>query len=122
MKPCLFDYFGQFGCCWIQIRIRIPNMDPDPDPRDGQMNEDSDPQQLKMVIYHGWCRKREEKEKEVERLLRIRINLQMISQAAKLYLWNMSLFEHFFKGLSLYLEARIWIRIRIRIRIRICIK
>jgi hypothetical protein len=27
--------------------------------------------------------------------------------------WNMSVFEHFFKGLSLYLEARIWIRIRI---------
>jgi hypothetical protein len=27
---------------------------------------------------------------------------------------EMSLFEHFFKGLSLYLEARIWILIRIR--------
>jgi hypothetical protein len=28
-------------------------------------------------------------------------------------IWNMSLFEHFFKGLSLYLEARIRIRIRV---------
>ncbi len=37
----------------------------------------------------------------------------------------MSLFEHFFKGLSVYLEARIWVRIRIKviswIRIRILI-
>jgi hypothetical protein len=29
--------------------------------------------------------------------------------------WNLSLFEHFFKGFSLYFEARIWIRIRIRV-------
>jgi hypothetical protein len=40
--------------------------------------------------------------------------------------WNMSLFEHFLKSLSLFLNARIWIRIRLRvesrIRIRICIK
>jgi hypothetical protein len=28
--------------------------------------------------------------------------------------WNMSLFEHFFKGLGLSLEARIWILLRIR--------
>jgi hypothetical protein len=27
---------------------------------------------------------------------------------------NISLIEHFFNGLSLYLEARIWIRIRIK--------
>ncbi len=33
----------------------------------------------------------------------IRINLQMTSQNV----WNMSLFERLFKGLSLYLEARI---------------
>jgi hypothetical protein len=39
--------------------------------------------------------------------------------------WNMSLFEHFFKVLSLYFEVRIQIRIgikvisRIRIQIRI---
>ncbi len=32
--------------------------------------------------------------------------------------WNISLFGHIFKGLSLYLEARIWIRIRIRIRMK----
>jgi hypothetical protein len=36
-----------------------------------------------------------------------RFRLQMTSQN----LWNMSLFEHFFKGLSLNLNARIWIRI-----------
>jgi len=30
----------------------------------------------------------------------------------------MSLFEHFFKGMSLYFEARISIRIRIRIRVK----
>jgi hypothetical protein len=52
--------------------------------------------------------------------IRSRIKLQMTSQSV----WNhMSLFEHFFKVLSLYLEARIWISIkfkgRIRIRIRI---
>jgi hypothetical protein len=39
---------------------------------------------------------------------RIRINLQMTSQNV----WNMIVFEHFFTGLSLYLETRIWIRIR----------
>ncbi len=32
MKSCLFDCFGQFRCCWIQIWIRIPNTDPDPNP------------------------------------------------------------------------------------------
>jgi hypothetical protein len=59
--------------------------------QDGQknVNQDPDPQQLKMVISHGWCRKREEKEK-------------------------VRLFEHFLKGFSLYLEARIRIRIRIK--------
>ncbi len=34
----------------------------------------------------------------------------------------MSLFEHFFKGLSLYLEARISNRIRIRVKSRIQIR
>ncbi len=54
--------------------------------------------------------------------IQIRINLQMTSQNV----WNMSLYEHFFKGFTLYLEARIWIRISIwvknRIRMRIRIK
>jgi hypothetical protein len=36
--------------------------------------------------------------------------------------WNMSLFEHFVKVLSLYLEARIRIRIKVKDRIRIRIK
>ncbi len=45
-------------------------------------------------------------------LNRIRINLQMTSQSVR----NKSLLENFFKGLSLYLEARIWIRIRIRVK------
>ncbi len=47
--------------------------------------------------------------------IRIPINLQMTSQNV----WNTSLFEPFFKGLSLYLEARIRIRIRIRIRFNV---
>ena len=51
--------------------------------------------------------------------IRIRFTLQMTSQNA----WNMSLFEHFFKLLSPYLEARIRIRIKgnsyLRSRIRI---
>jgi hypothetical protein len=52
--------------------------------------------------------------------IRIRINLQMTNQNV----WNMSLFEYFFKVSSLYLEARIRIRICIKVkgRIRICIR
>ncbi len=52
--------------------------------------------------------------------IRIRINLQITSQNV----WNMSLFEHFFKVLILYMEARIRICIKVkdRIRIRICNK
>ena len=48
----------------------------------------------------------------------------MTSQNVPMEYGPIWLFEHFFKGLSLYLEARIWIRIRVksRIRIRICIK
>jgi hypothetical protein len=44
--------------------------------------------------------------------------LQMTSQNV----WNMSLSEHFFKVLSLYLAARIQIRIKVKGRIRIRIK
>ncbi len=61
---------------------------------------------------------------KIRNRIRIRIDLQMTGQNVL----NMSLFEHFLKGLSLYLEARIWIWIRImvkigiRIRIRIRIK
>jgi len=32
--------------------------------------------------------------------------------------WNTSLFEQFFKGSSLYLEARIRIQIRIRVKVK----
>ncbi len=46
---------------------------------------------------------------KVKGRIRIRINLQMTSQQN---VWNMSLFEHFFKVMSLYLEARIRIRIK----------
>ena len=46
--------------------------------------------------------------------IRIRINLQVTSHNLR----NMSLLDHFFMGLSLYLEARIWIWICIRIRIK----
>jgi hypothetical protein len=42
----------------------------------------------------GWIRNR----------IWIHINLQMTGQNV----WYMSLFEHFFKGLSSYVEARIW--------------
>ncbi len=45
--------------------------------------------------------------------LRIRINIEMTSQTV----WNMSLFEPFFKVLSLYLKARIRIRIRIKVKV-----
>ncbi len=31
MKSYLFDYFGPFRCCWIQLRICIPSTDPDLD-------------------------------------------------------------------------------------------
>ncbi len=52
---------------------------------------------------------------EVISWIRIRIDLQMTSQNVR----NMSLYEHFFKVFSLYLEARIriWIRIKV-MRIR----
>jgi hypothetical protein len=46
--------------------------------------------------------------------IRIRIKLQMTSQNV----WIMSLFEYFFKVLSLYLEARIRIRIKVTSRFR----
>jgi hypothetical protein len=46
---------------------------------------------------------------------RIRINLQMMSQNVR----NRSLFEHYFKVLSLYLEATIRIRSKEKGRIRI---
>jgi hypothetical protein len=36
--------------------------------------------------------------------------------------WSMSLFEHFFKVLSLYLEVRIQPRIRIKVKSRILIR
>jgi hypothetical protein len=48
----------------------------------------------------------------------IRINLQMTSQNV----WNMSLFKHFLKVLSFYLEARIRIRIQIRIKVKVRIR
>jgi hypothetical protein len=96
---------------WIQIRMdphHFGNMDPHQDPHPHQIN--------------------------IRIRIRIRISdklgpepepdphhFQMTSQNV----WNMSLFVNFFKGLSLYLEAKIWIRIRIRVinrnRIRIWI-
>ncbi len=50
--------------------------------------------------------------------IRIRINLQMTNQNV----WNISLFTHFSKVLSLYLVARIRIRIKAKSRIRIRIR
>jgi hypothetical protein len=65
-----------------------------------------DPHQIKItnricIKVINWIRKR----------IRIHMSLHMTSQNV----WNMSLFEHFFNGLSLCLEARIWIRIRISV-------
>jgi hypothetical protein len=48
----------------------------------------------------------------------VRINLQMTSQNV----WNMCLFEHFFKVFIYYLDARIRIRNKVKGRIRIHIK
>ncbi len=82
----------------IQIERQNPDLDPhqydklDPDPRPHQM------------ISWIW--------------IRIRIKVQMTSQTVR----KMSLFEHFFKVLSLYLEARIRIQIKVKGRIRILIR
>jgi hypothetical protein len=98
---------------WIRIRIegKISNdLDSvvDPDPHHFG-NFDPYSHQIKIRIrikVVSWIRNR------------IRINLQMTSQNV----WNMSRFEHFFKWVSLYLEAMIWIRIRIRVKILIRIR
>jgi hypothetical protein len=75
-------------------------------------NLDSNPHQMKFRIRIRI---------KVISWIQIRIILQMTSQNV----WNVSLFFcSLFKGLSLYLEARIWIRIWIRSRVksRICIR
>ncbi len=62
-------------------------VDPDPDPLHFFGNLDPHPHQIKIRIrikVTSWIR------------IRIRINLQMTSQSV----WNMSIFEHFFKGLG----------------------
>jgi hypothetical protein len=83
------------------------NLDPHPDPHQHQLKIKIRILSRIRIKVIGWIRNR----------IRIHINLQMTSQNV----WNMSLYEHFFKGLSLYLEARIWIRIRIRVKSRIWI-
>ncbi len=90
---------------WVRIRIHIgmdphhvSNLDPHPDQHLQQIKIRI---QIRVKVI-SWIRNR------------IRINLQMTSQNV----WNMSLCEHYFKGLSLYLDARIWIRIRSRIRVK----
>jgi hypothetical protein len=90
--PALLQTIGQPFCTLCAF---VSVMDPD---SHNFGNLDPHPHQIKIRI-------------------RIRINLQMTSQNE----WNMSQFEHFFNGLCLYLEARIWIRIRINVisRIRI---
>ncbi len=55
---------------------------------------------------------------KVKSWIRIRIILQMKSHNV----WEMILFNHVFKDLRLYLEARIQIRIKVKGRIRIRIK
>ncbi len=102
--PCFFKGEGKYPSsskyCWIWIRIRMnPHYFGNPDPH---------PHQIKIRI-------RIRIRIKVISLIRIRIhiNLQMTTQNV----WKMSLFEHFFKGLSLYLEAKIRIRVKSRIRI-----
>jgi hypothetical protein len=88
-------------------------LDPHPDPLSHQIkiriSQHQNPHQMKISILIrikviSWLQNR----------IRIRINLQMTSQNV----WNMSLIEHFCKGMNIYLEARIWIRIQIRIRVK----
>jgi hypothetical protein len=97
--------------------IRSLKFNPNPDPHnfcilDPHHIKDGsalDPHQMKIRIrikVISWIRNR------------IRINSQMTNQNA----WNVNLFEHFFKELSLYLEARIWIRICIWVKSRIRIQ
>ncbi len=50
----------------------------------------------------------------IQNQIRIRINLQMTSQNV----WSFEPIQYFFKGSSLYLEARIWIWIPIRMRVK----
>jgi hypothetical protein len=56
--------------------------------------------------------------------IRIRIHIIVMSwiRMTSQNVWAMSLFEHFFKVFSFYLEARIRIRIKMTSRIRIRIK
>jgi hypothetical protein len=69
--------------------------DPDSNKND-TLDPDEHPERIKVISW-----------------IRVRINLQMTSQNV----WNLSLFKHFVKVLSLYFEARIRIRIRIRIKL-----
>ncbi len=73
-------------------------------------NKNTDTYQIKIRI---WIRIRIRI--KVISWIRICIDLQITIQNVR----NISLFEHFSKGYSLYLEARIWIWIRIRIPIRV---
>ncbi len=83
----------------ITINLSLVDPDPHPDP-DHCVNCTRIRIRIKVIC---WIRNQ----------IRIYINLQMTSQ----HVWIMNLFEHCLKGLSLYLEARIWIRIRIRVKV-----
>ncbi len=104
LERCVYRY-SVHCVLWIRFRHMDPhhfgNLDPNPENK----NPVPDPHQIEIRIrirskVISWIRNR----------IRIRINLHMTS----LNVWNMSLFEHFFEGFSLHMEARIWIRIRIR--------
>jgi hypothetical protein len=84
-----------YSVLWIRIRIRIRmdphqfgNLDPHPDPHLHQIKIWIRIRIRICIKLISWIR------------IRIRINLQMTSQKVL----KMSLFEHFFKDLSLYLE------------------
>jgi hypothetical protein len=99
----------RIGVLWIRILVdpdHFGNLDPHPDPHQIK-NPDLDQIKTRIRIRI-----------KVINWIRVSINLQKTSQNV----WNMNLFEIFFKGLRLYFEARIWIRIRIRVKSRIRVR
>jgi hypothetical protein len=92
--------------------LSISVVDPDP-----HQFGNLDLHQIKIMIWSR-IRIRIKVISWIQNRIWISINLQMTSQNV----WHMSLIEHFFKALSLYLVARIWIQICIRVKSRIRIR
>jgi hypothetical protein len=95
------------GSAWVHIILVTGSASVSASNKNSDLVPHPDPHQIKIRIRiciqsKSWIRNR----------AWMRINLQITNQNV----WNMSLFGHIFKGLSLYLEARIWIRIRVRVK------